>query len=191
MTSTAAVLDQMPAEAWAALPTDAPGELVGGRLVEEEMADLVHEVVVTWIVAVLRAWAARRGAIVAGSELKFVLGPTTGRKPDVSMFIAGEPRPPARGPVSRPPHLMVEVVSPGARDVRRDRIEKPSEYAAFGVRRLWLIDPEARTFEGWVLGESGNYERAVAASDGRVSVPGLEGLELDLDALWAEVDRLG
>ena len=46
----------------------------------------------------------------------------------------------------------VEIVSPGARDVRRDRIEKPSEYAAFGVRRLWLIDPEARTIEGWVLG---------------------------------------
>lgn len=191
MVSAGIIVDNLAAAAWVALPSDVPGELVSGRLVEEEIPDLVHEVVVTWIVAVLRAWAAPRGAIVAGSELKFVLGPASGRKPDVSMFLAGEPRPPMRGAIAVPPHLMVEVASPGARDVRRDRIEKPSEYAAFGVRKLWLIDPDARTFEGWDLGDDGHYVRVLAATSGHLAVPGLDRLELDLDELWAELDRLG
>jgi Uma2 family endonuclease len=191
MASAEVIVDRIGVASWAALPDDVPGELVSGRVVEEEMPDLVHEVVVTWIIAVLRAWGASRGAIVAGSELKFVLGPGLGRKPDASMFLAGEPRPPVRGAVAVPPHLMVEVVSLAARDVRRDRIEKPSEYAAFGVRKLWLIDPEARTFEGWELGETGHYVRVLAATSGRLAVPALDGLTLDLDELWADVDRLG
>src|SRR5437763_11449824 len=87
----------MTADEWAALPEDDEGELVDGRLVEEEMPDYVHEVVVAWLVQVLMNWTAAKGGLVAGSEAKFALGKRHGRKPDVSLYLPGTKKPPRRG----------------------------------------------------------------------------------------------
>ncbi len=40
--------------------------------------------------------------------------------------------------------LVVEVVSPGAENRRRDLEIKPVEYAKAGIREFWLVDPESR-----------------------------------------------
>jgi Uma2 family endonuclease len=179
-------------EAWAALPEDEPGELVDGVLVEEEVADWSHETVVGWLLALLRDWVVPRGGFVGGSELKYRLRSGSGRKPDVSMILPGQKPPPRRGVMRRAPDVMIEVVSPSPRDIRRDRIEKLREHAAFGVRWYWLLDPAIRTLEIYELGPDGRYLWALGEGGGRIdAVPGCEGLVLDLDELWAELDRLG
>lgn len=171
---------------------DEPGELVDGRIVEEEMPDAVHESIVSWLNAVLRAWIISRGGFVFGSDLKLAVRPKRGRKADLTVFLPGGPVPKRRGAIRTPPDIAVEVISRSPRDVRRDRVEKADEYAAFGVRFYWLIDPEARTLEILELEPIGRYARALGATDGVLeSVPGCDGLTLDLDALWAEIDRLG
>jgi len=180
----------MTLEEWASLSEDEPGEFVAGFLEEEEVPDLAHESVVVWSTATLRTWLTGRGGFVFGSEAKFAVLPSRGRKPDASVYLPGRTGLPRRGVVRVPPDIMIEVLSEGPRDARRDRIDKPDEYAAFGVRWYWLFDPLARTFEVFELGADGRYVRALAAATGKVNVPGCDGLVLDLDDLWSEVDRL-
>jgi Uma2 family endonuclease len=168
---------------------DQPGELVNGRLEEEEMPDAVHELAVSWIIRVIGAWLGGTG-FVFGSELKLLVAEATGRKPDAVVLLPGSLAPPRRGPLTEPPDIVVEVVSASPRDERRDRVEKMSEYARFGVRYYWLVDPALGAFEIFERGAAG-YTQIVAATAGRVEVvPGCDGLVLDVDALWSELARL-
>ena len=177
--------------AWADLEEDEPGELVDGQLVEEEDVGAEHDIVTGWLVRILGNWAAPHGGLVGVSDTRFGVSRAGGRKPDAYVYLAGR-RPPRRGLVTLPPDIMVEVVSPRPKDARRDRVDKVREYAAFGARFYWIVDPATRTFHVFELGADGRYTVAAAAADGMIDpVPGCEGLVLDLDALWAEVDRMG
>jgi len=181
---------RMTDEEWANLPEDEEGELVDGVLVEEEVADWMHESVMIWLAATLHNWARPRGGLVGGSELKYILRPGRGRKPDISMILPGQKRPPARGALRKPADVLIEIVSPSPRDARRDRFEKFGEYAAFGAKYYWIVDPALRTFEFYELNDQGRYVRALAADVGKVeNIPGCEGLMLDLDDLWKELDQ--
>ncbi len=176
-------------EEWGALPEDVPGEFIDGRLVEEEVPDYLHEVLVAWLLRELGNWAEAVGAIVGGSEARFVLSATRGRKADLTVYLAGR-RPPPRGAVDVAPDIAVEVVSSSARDQRRDREEKMDEYARFGIRFYWIVDPQHRTLEIYEH-VAERYTRRLQAGGGAITaVPGCPGLSLDLDAMWAKVEAL-
>lgn len=176
---------------WFDLPEDQPGELVEGRLEEEEVPDYLHERLVIRLGGILDNWISSRGGLVAGSEAKFAVGARRGRKPDLTVYLPGSRRPPARGLIRVPPDIAIEIVSPTPRDGRRDRVEKTAEYAAFGVAWYWLLDPQLRSLEILQLDPQGRYLHVLGASTGTLEqIPGCEGLTLDLDALWAAIDSL-
>ena len=178
-------------EEWAELPIEDAGEYVDGRIVEDEEVGFVHDVVAAWVVFVLRGWLAPRGGFVAVSDCRLVVMPTRGRRPDICAYFPGSRKPPGEGLIRTPPDIAVEVVSSRPRDERRDRIDKVKEYAAFGVRWYWIVHPQARTFEILELGADGRYLVALSAAEGVVTtVAGCEGLSVDLDDLWKEVDHL-
>ncbi|MEO8877395.1 MAG: Uma2 family endonuclease, partial [Polyangiaceae bacterium] len=163
----------MTLEEWAALDEDDSRELVDGFLEDAEVPSYWHELIISWLIEFLRP-RFRDGFVVA-SGVKFGVGARRGRMPDVSCYGPGK-KPEARGVVRVPPDIVVEVVSPSPRDERRDRIEKPDDYAAFGVKYYWMVDPEFRSFEVWELGADGRYVRAAAATSGSaVKIPGYEG----------------
>lgn len=172
---------------WEALEQDDTRELVDGFLEEGEVPDLVHEVAVSWLIVALTAYFRPRGGIVVGSGLKFALNPSRGRIPDLAVFVGALPN--ARGLVKRPAEIMIEVASPAPSDQRRDRIAKVEDYATFGAAQYWIVDPAIRAIEILTL-EGGRYVRAAQAADGVLAVPGCPELVIDLDALWAELDRV-
>jgi Uma2 family endonuclease len=174
---------------WFALPEDEPGELVDGYLVEEEVTSYVHEILVILLGSLLRAWVVPRGGFVAGSAAKLAVGPKQGRRPDLTVYLAGTPLPPSSGIIEQPPDIAIEIVSPTPRDGRRDRVEKVAEYAAFRVPYYWILDPQLRSLEILKLGSHGRYEHLLGVTEGQVEIPGCDGFVLDLDAVWAEIER--
>ncbi|HZH99229.1 MAG TPA: Uma2 family endonuclease [Fimbriimonadaceae bacterium] len=181
---------RMTIEEWAAMPEDEPGELVGGYLVEEEMADFEHETIVSFLNAALRTWVAPKGGFVAGSEAKLAVGPEQGRKPDLSVYLPGGSTPPRRGPIRVPPDIVIEVEGPTSLDARRD-FEKEQDYAAFGIRWCWHIDPASRCLMVRELQSDRRYKTVVSTVHRCGAIPGCADLTIDLDALWDELDRLG
>jgi Uma2 family endonuclease len=177
-------------EGWGRLPENVAGELVDDHLTEEEVPDPIHGLAVSWLIALLRAWLSGRGGFVFDSDVKFIVSPTRGRKPDVSVYLPGRAAPPRRGPLREPPDIMVEVISASPADERRDRVEKMDDYEAFGVKYYWLVDPALGSVEIFEL-DKGRFARAVAGTEGAIAdVPGCPGLVLDLDQLWEELGRL-
>jgi Uma2 family endonuclease len=58
--------------------------------------------------------------------------------------------------------LVVEIVSPGTR--RRDRLEKPAEYAAAGIPHYWRIEQNPVHVFAYDLGQKG-YELVADSVD--------------------------
>lgn len=186
--SSARQSPELTLEEWADLDEDEPGELVDGVLAEEEIPTFLHEVVVGWLIEVLRRWGRARGGLVAGSETKLAVGPRRGRKADAIVFL-GRARPALGDTLVRvAPHVVVEVVSPRPRDARRDRVDKVRDYARAGAKYYWILDPQLQTLEILELGPKGRYVLALSASTELVRrVPGCPGLRLDLPGLWSEL----
>ncbi len=49
------------------------------------------------------------------------------------------------------PDLVIEIVSPGAENERRDRIAKRQLYGKYGVKEYWIVDPYQKTIEVYLL----------------------------------------
>ena len=67
---------------------------------------------------------------------------------------------------------MIEVLSPSTE--LRDRREKLSVYARYGVREYWLVDPERQRIEVFVL-ESGRLVKKAEHDSGEAARCGLLG----------------
>lgn len=182
----------MTPEAWGLLPEDAEGELVNGQLIEEKTPTIAHEALGAFLLTLFSNWLGPSRGLVGGSNAKFKVSARGGRKPDIYVYLPGTALPRADASViDAPPDIMIEIVSAARSDQRRNRIEKLAEYEQFGVPYCWIVDPQLRSFEILERGPDGRYVHAVTLGDGCVErVPGSEGLSIDLDALWAVVDRL-
>jgi Uma2 family endonuclease len=77
-----------------------------------------------------------------------------------------------------PPLLVVEVVSPGIDNEKRDYQDKRKDYAARGILEYWIVDPAKQSVSRWVGGE---YEDEVKTGPERVVSSVLPQLELSAE----------
>jgi Uma2 family endonuclease len=82
------------------------------------------------------------------------------------------------------PDWVCEVLSPKTR--RFDLTAKRARYGEAGVAHLWLIDPEARTLEAFLLRDAAWVLAAALKEDEAVALPPFEAVSFGLGALWPD-----
>ena len=131
----------------------------------------------SWLQAALSAWFFRRRKswnIEVFTEQRHRIRPGRFMVPDVCVIRAPRPK---EKVFDKPPLIWIEILSPEDRPIRVN--DKIRELVEFGVRNIWVIDPE--TLEAEVHTPEGNRKIA----DGILRVAGtlievpLHGLEND------------
>src|SRR5438309_1435029 len=157
-----------------ALDTNQLVEFSDGCIEVLPMATLFHQLIVEHLFDLFRAFLATRplGKVIF-APLPVHLWSGKFREPDIVLF-----RPHRVKDVHGQPEgadLVVEVVSEGEENRKRDLVTKPQEYAAAGISEYWVVDPQQRqitvlVLEGQTYREHGIFGRGTEASS--VLLPG-------------------
>lgn len=83
-----------------------------------------------------------------------------------------------------PPLLVVEVVSPGPENHRRDYREKRNQYEWRGIPEYWIVDPEQGQVVVLFLTKDG-YEETLYTADSVVISPSFPDFSLTAEAMLA------
>lgn len=124
--------------------------------------------------AALKRYVERRPLLMVSADSKI-------RRPDLT--ICTQAATPDQ-PLSQPPELIVEVVTPSSH--RRDRVEKFLEYEAAGVPEYWIIDLECAEVLFYQRNSEGFYD-TVAPDEAYVyHSQTLPGLQISPDVFWQD-----
>ncbi len=169
-------------EDYANIPGDERYELIDGELVMVASPSERHQrVSMNLIRQLLPVEDAGLGSIYH-APFDVILSDTDVVQPDL-MFITQE-----RADIITPvnvqgaPDLVVEILSPSA--ATRDWMQKREVYAYYGVRELWLIEPNSNLV--WVLVlRQGEYEIAgIYGEEQTLASPTLGRFEIDLGRVF-------
>lgn len=148
-----------------------PCELVEGRIESMTPTGFSHGRVELVLGMALESWAqeTRSGRVVVGEVgLYLRRGPDTVRAADV-LYLSEErfARLGSSSYLDVPPELVVEILSPD--DRWSEVMQKLAEYLAFGVDRVWIVNPRLRqVFAYRSLTEVATFSEGEDLQDGEI-----------------------
>ena len=166
-------------------------EIIDGELYVTHAPGEPHQYVCGVLNYELHGWSMEsgRGLAIPGPGLVFAIDNDV--IPDL-VWISYERRATAldaKGHYKFAPELIVEVLSPGSVNERRDRDLKLNLYARQGAEEYWIADPRQHTLE--VYRRNGTtLELAFTLGDGDVlTSPLLPGFSCSIASLWSPAVR--
>jgi Uma2 family endonuclease len=161
---------------------DTQAEWVDGEVILLSPASNRHQDLSDFLTTILRAYAeAKQLGVVRSAPFQMRLG-LSGREPDLLFVTKEHVERLKENYLDGPADLVIEIISPESR--LRDRGEKLAEYELAGVREYWLLDPEEKRADFYILGDDGRYDRRRPQPDGRYRSEVLASFELDTNWLW-------
>jgi Uma2 family endonuclease len=122
-------------------------EIIDGELCVSTQPDYVHQQVCTYFWLILHEWGESTGAGEPTVAPGVIFAPDNAVAPDV-IWISRDRLAHAldsAGHLRVPPELVIEVLSPGSANVRREREKKLAVYGRFGVDEYWIANWRSRT----------------------------------------------
>lgn len=161
---------------YALLPEDRRYEVIDGELFVTPAPTTRHQLISQQLEEILAPFIRSNGlGIMIHAPYDVVLSEHDILQPDI-LFVSERRRSIVEEKFVRgAPDLVVEILSPST--ASRDREAKAKRYATFGVRELWLVDPEAKTVDVLVNAGEGFERYALFCTADTARSPILPGLE--------------
>ena len=123
-------------------------EIIGGELFVSRAPGLTHQLIVTNIIVKVRAFLDQNPIGIVAPGPGVIFDEYNGVIPDI-VFLSNERRAEiASGErINGAPDLVIEILSPGVANQRRDRVVKSQLYGRYGVREYWIVNPAERSIE--------------------------------------------
>lgn len=156
-------------------------ELSAGRIIMPPHPTLTHQRIVLAVAEQIRRFVKENNyGEVFIAPLPVRLWPGKIREPDI-FFIAKEHFDRLDEQFCGIPDLVVEVLSLGTAQV--DRSEKFLEYAQAGVEEYWLIDPDEKSMEVYVLKKGAYLLLGKYGPGTKIDSKVLKGLQLEVNQI--------
>lgn len=159
-------------------------EIIDGVLYVSPSPNVLrHQGAVSNLLYELKRWAYEHAAgKVFTAPADVVVSETKAVQPDV-FFVAADRLGLVGATVAGAPDLVAEIISPSS--AQYDRKTKFRLYEEIGVREYWVVDPEEKEVEVFVLRE-GRFEPDVRAGSGETARSALlDGFEVEVNVLFA------
>ncbi|MEO0196034.1 MAG: Uma2 family endonuclease [candidate division WOR-3 bacterium] len=166
------------------LEDDKRYEVINGRLVEMPAPGFEHQDILTELILKFKVFTKENtlGKVIP-SPFDVILSESVVVQPDIVYISKENLKNIKEGRLFWAPDLVVEIVSPST--TRRDTVVKKGIYENFGVKEYWIVYPDEKAIEVWVLGEKGKegYE-LYSFAEKKVKSKILGGLEVDLKEVF-------
>ena len=127
-------------------------ELIEGELYVSRAPGLTHQIVSDNIVHLIRSYLDRHPIGIIVSTIGLILSDYNGVIPDIVFFRHEDyDRLVSNERLYSAPELVVEILSSGSENIRRDRVAKHRLYAKYGVKEYWMVDRDQLTVEVYRL----------------------------------------
>jgi Uma2 family endonuclease len=161
---------------------DVRAEFINGEVVIQMTARNNHTMAVKYLLRLLSIFVETRGLGTVNSEQSMTGFTRNDYLPDICFWNSSKAAIIEGQTTLYPvPDFIVEVLSSSTES--RDRGVKFEDYASHGVNEYWIVDPEDRVIEQYLL-RDGRYELAGKFSDGVIVCVAISGLSFPVIAAF-------
>lgn len=176
---------KMTARQFLQLGEDPPGvrlELVDGEVAVSPSPEPKHSYTEKKLGTLLVQYVEANELGAVFGDVDTIFGEHDVRRPDLIFFSKKRLHLVGEKAMEGPPDLCVEIISPSS--TKTDRDDKFRPYQAGKVAHYWIVDPKAKTIEGFKLVRGRYVATGVGKHSDVVQLPPFAELQISLDRLW-------
>ncbi|MBI3654626.1 MAG: Uma2 family endonuclease [Acidobacteria bacterium] len=164
-------------------------EVIEGELFMSRAPDFIHQAIIMTIGHLISLYLDKNPIGILATGPGIIFSRFNGVIPDL-VFVTHETRRKilSGGKLKAAPELVVEIISPGAENRRRDRVAKRSLYGKYGVKEYWIVDPKTRSVEVYHLKDKLLVLAAKLKDRDKLTSSVLPGFSCKVKDIFADVD---
>jgi Uma2 family endonuclease len=165
-------------------------EIIEGELFVSCSPGLTHERVLVNLILLIGNFLQRSPIGETVPNVGVILSDVSGVIPDLLVFL-NEQRDTiiTNDRLTGPPALVIEILSPGPTNIRRDRVTKRQLYAKHGVPEYWIVDPQNMTLERYVRQGSSLVLLETVENEDTLSTTSLPGFSCKVSEIFRRIGK--